>query len=127
MSDKPFLQGNLRLGPTLLNFYADDEEEFDAALRLLNERAGAVASLTAALEAAAVVAGVGLVGQPSAPPRAAEVTPPPASSGSAAPPGPPPECPHGPKVWKTDKSKRTGKIWKAWDCPSGVCDREWVR
>ena len=46
------------------------------------------------------------------------------------PTGPAPMCAHGPKNFKSGiakSGKNAGKRWQAWDCPQGVCEREWVR
>src|SRR5574340_456037 len=42
---------------------------------------------------------------------------------------PAPSCMQGPKEFETGVAKsgrNAGKPWRAWDCPQGVCDREWI-
>lgn len=64
--------------------------------------------------------------------------PAPAQNRSQAPQGQPPAatqhprgerkfCQHGEMVFKSDISKKTGKPWYAFDCPSNVCQREFVK
>lgn len=47
-----------------------------------------------------------------------------ASSQKSSPDGKTMSCDHGSRDYKTGVSK-AGKTWMAFDCPEGVCDREW--
>jgi hypothetical protein len=52
------------------------------------------------------------------------------SAAPAANAGPPaPQCPHGVKIYASGTSQKTGKPWKAWDCPTKQCDpnRQFIR
>lgn len=131
---------------------ADTAEELVGLLQQAAQ-AGAVATLAqSAVEAQAVYTAARSLGAKpvavEAAPQAAPPTPPwqppqqaaptsPAPSAPAAPapaaaPAGAPTCQHGPMVWRTGVSKKTGQPWQAWMCsaPRGAtdkCDAQFVR
>jgi len=126
-NDRPYLQLNFKVGDTLVNLYADDVSEFDEGLEVLTARAGQLAELTALAQSAAEAAGILRSPLAQRPPAATPQGPKaPAQGGPAGDSAPGPQCEHGPRIFKTGTSAKTGRSWRAWDCPSNICARQWA-
>jgi hypothetical protein len=120
------MQYNFRQGEALINAYIPDGDEEDMRddarmkLRVVSELAAESAATSGLLRATAVAEG--LLG---ASPVSSAAT---AASGGAGAPGR--ACEHGPMTPTSGISKKTGKPWKAWDCPAGNppmgCGRQFV-
>lgn len=133
-SDNVLVQSNFKspLG-ALHNAYGRDEQSYDLALAILEDRVARLAELEQQINAAGNVAnGIGLA--PRQPSPVAAPAPPPVAPGWDA-PAPAsfqqatvPSCAHGAR---TARSGSSGKgPWKAWFCsqPKGAqqCDAIWV-
>lgn len=142
-NDQTVLQLNFRThGDSLINVYATNPDQLDAALDALAARVARIAEVESAFKGAAVVAQQMAVTPVAAPPVEA-APPPPAWAATAPPPaapawGPPtpaqpvaaPQCQHGARVARTGNSAKGP--WRAWMCPTpkgtpGQCEPQWVK
>jgi hypothetical protein len=124
----------------LHNAYGHDEQSFDLALAILEDRVARLTALEQQLHGAGNVAqGIGLAApsrQPAPAAPAAAPTPPPVAPGWETPAPAPsfqqatvPQCAHGPRTARSGSGAKGP--WAAWFCPqpkgTAQCDAIWVK
>lgn len=124
------IQLNFKPTSTMINAYCGDEAEIDEALGLIEKNAGRIMQTEVLLTDAAKAAGA--ISQGGAAPRPSNA-PAPVQGQPAQNAGPSKQCAHGEMNFVSGMSQKTGKPWKAWDCPAkgqaNACqpDRQFVR
>ena len=120
--DNTGIQYTIYQGRTMINIYVPDAdpaelaEDIEAKLDVVGTAAVKSAETAALLQATATAAGI--LGATAAPAASG------AQGGSQSFGEQGPSCEHGPRQGKSGVSQKTGKPWRAWDCPQGVCPRQ---
>lgn len=125
-------------GDSLINIYAANPDQLDAALDALQSRLGRIAEVESQFKGAAAVAqtlGVTEIATtvappaPAAPEWAATAPAPSWNAPSPAAPAAAPTCAHGPRVARSGMGAKGP--WKSWFCSapkgSNQCDAIWVK